>query len=78
MREAFENGHNKQLVDLMTYRAYQDLFKQWKSAKKEEKSERLKEMILFSFFAYAIWSKPVAATCTELKQAIVERRPSPS
>ena len=44
LREAFENGHNKQLVDLMTYRAYQDLFKEWKKASKEEKPERLKEL----------------------------------
>ena len=44
MREAFEDGHNKNIIDLTTYRDYQDLFKQWKSAKKEDKAERLKEM----------------------------------
>ena len=44
IREAFENGHNKQLVDLIAYRAYQDLFNQWKEARGEEKKERLKEM----------------------------------
>ena len=44
MREAFETGHNRQLIDLMTHRAYQDLFNQWKKASKEEKPERLKEM----------------------------------
>ena len=44
MREAFEDGRNKNIIDLTTYRDYQDLFKQWKSAKKEDKAERLKEM----------------------------------
>ena len=44
IREAFENGHNEQLVDLIAYRAYQDLFNQWKEARGEEKKERLKEM----------------------------------
>ena len=44
IREAVENGHNKQLVDLIAYRAYQDLFNQWKEARGEEKKERLKEM----------------------------------
>ena len=44
MREAFENAHNKKVIDLLTYREYAELFNQWKSSKKEEKKERLNEM----------------------------------
>ena len=44
MREAFEDAHNKKVIDVMTYREYEELFNQWKSSKKEEKKERLNQL----------------------------------
>ena len=44
LREEFENGYNKKLIDLMTFRDYQELFNKWKKAKKPERDERLQEL----------------------------------
>ena len=44
LREEFETAHNKKIIDLMTYRRYEELFNEWKKAKKTEKAKKLKEL----------------------------------
>ena len=44
LREAFTDAHNKEVIDTMTFRTYEGLFEEWKSAKKEEKKEKLAQI----------------------------------
>ena len=44
LREEFETAHNKKIIGLMTYRRYEELFNEWKKAKKTEKSKKRKEL----------------------------------
>ena len=44
LRETFMDAHHKNIIGLMVFREYEEIFNEWKSAKKDEKKQKLDEM----------------------------------